>query len=328
MKILLGNNTLSFFGGSETWTYTLAVALKRAGHDVFCFSPALGEISNMLEKEDIKCFNEIISPRVNKFSVVLDRPHDHTYDVIIANHWHIVEYLRGNFPKTPIISTIHGIIHNMPDGSQAPEHPSMNGGVNEFVSVSEEVRDLLAERYNIHSNIIRNAFDLKIWKASKKSPKPKQFLINTNYFNANDQEIEVVRQVAKHYGAKLAAIGIAFTQTLDTYPIVKSSDVIIAQGRSVLEGVATGGLGIVHGRFGTGGVICQDNIDELRRFNFSGRNSGGVVWTKEEFINAIDSYYKKETFDWGVNYIRSNHNISLAVESYLQLARSLNGQRN
>ena len=33
MKILLGNNTLSILGGSETATYTLAIQLKKMGHE-------------------------------------------------------------------------------------------------------------------------------------------------------------------------------------------------------------------------------------------------------------------------------------------------------
>ena len=97
-------------------------------------------------------------------------------------------------------------------------------------------------------------------------------------------------------------------------------------GRSVLEGVSMGRLGIVHGRWGTGGILHEKNKDELRMYNFSGRNSEGKMWSKEEFIKEIDRLYKKNTFDWGATYIAQNHNAKLAAQTYVEIARSLLGQ--
>jgi hypothetical protein len=53
LKILLGNNTLSMLAGSETWVYTLAIQLKKMGHEVSCFAGELGIISEELEKQGI-----------------------------------------------------------------------------------------------------------------------------------------------------------------------------------------------------------------------------------------------------------------------------------
>jgi hypothetical protein len=51
MKILLGNNTLSIFAGSETACYTMAIELKRRGHKITAFSLNLGELGKKMEKE-------------------------------------------------------------------------------------------------------------------------------------------------------------------------------------------------------------------------------------------------------------------------------------
>lgn len=330
MKILLGNNSLSLLAGSETWTYTLALALKKAGHDVSCFALELGEISKMLESEGIHCFDNISASGIEPFSLVLKEEVKHEYDVIFSNHWHIVEYLRAQFPKTPIVSTIHGVMHEMEDEKgvliDAPEHPALKAGVNQFVAVSEEVQEKLRNEYNIESIVVRNFIDLKKFKNTKVKKTPKQLLINTNYATKDDPEIEVIREVAKHYGAKLAAIGQNFTQTLKTEVAIKDSDIVLGMGRSVLEGLAMGRLAIVHGRWGTGGVITEDTVEELRDVNFSGRNSEGVVWTKEQFIEAIDKHYKKSVFDWGKKYVSTNHNAALEAETYIQIAKSLLGQ--
>lgn len=323
LKILLGNNTLSILGGSETWTYTLAVQLKKMGHDVSCFSPLLGIFSEKLEEEGIHCYSDLSEESLKPFSIILDEKVEHKYDVIIANHNHIVDYLRLQFPKTPIISTIHGIIHEF-EGQIAPEHPALNAGVAQFVSVSEEIQEKIKKDYNIDSVITRNFFDLeKFNKMKAPNIPPKQFLINTNYQGKDDPEIMVVREVAKHFGAKFTAIGQGFSQTNDVTKAIEDSDVIFGMGRSVLEGVAAGRIGIVHGRWGTGGLINEKNIEELRGCNFSGRNSKGKIATKEELIEMINTPYQPS---WNMEYMAKNHNVILATEEYIRLARELTGE--
>lgn len=328
LKILLGNNTLSLLAGSETWTYTMALALKALGHDVSCFSPELGIISDKLIEAGIPCYNELYSSSIKPFSFILEEAVDHNYDVIIANHNHIVDYLRSRFPTTPIIATIHGILHKDPKtGALYPEHPSLNAGVNQFVAVSEEIQEKLLNDYGIESTIIRNAFDRKKYVSLRKPNETvKQILVNTNYNGKDDEIISVLREVAKHYGARLSAIGANFSQTFDVTRALEDADVVFGMGRSVLEGLAAGRLAIVHGRWGTGGVICEENANELRTYNFSGRNANGVFATKEEIIAMIDKYYNPVILEWGLEYIAKNHNIVTAAESYLRIARELTGE--
>ena len=330
LKILLANNTLSLLAGSESWLYTLAIQLKKLGHKVQCFSPELGIISEELDKEGIPSFNQISTSGVKPWTFVLEETPDHNYDVIIASHNHIVRFLRNQFPKTPIISTIHGIIHFQNENGKevwAPEHPELESGVNQFISTSEEVQEKLRKDYNIDSIIIRNFIDLERFYPKRKISKtPKQFLFNSNYHGKDDPEVAVLREVVKHYGAKLTAIGMNFTQTFDIIKAIQDADIVVGMGRSVLEGVAAGRLGIVHGRWGTGGVIHEGSIDEIRRFNFSGRNSGGKYLTSEELIKEIDQFYNPETINWGVQYIQREHNAVTAAESFVRIARDLLGQ--
>lgn len=327
LKILLGNNTLSLLAGSETWTYTLALALRELGHHVTCYAPELGLISEKLLDEGIKSYNQISPDGIRPFSVILEENIDHKYDVIIANHFHVVEYLRIQFPKTPIISTIHGIIHIDEAGQKAPEHPALHSGVAQFVAVSEEVQKKLLADYQIASVISRNFFDIKKHQLIKApNSTPKQFLVNTNYAGRNDKEIQVIRDAAKHFGAKVAAMGQNFSQSFDLSRVISDSDVVFGMGRSVLEGVAAGRLGIVHGRWGTGGVICESNLHALREVNFSGRNSQGKLATAEELIKMIEQYYNPLTLDWGKKYIARDHNAIFAAEAYVRLARELTGE--
>jgi hypothetical protein len=324
LKILLGNATLSYLAGSETWTYTLASQLKEMGHDVYCFSPELGIISEKLEEKNIKSFNKFNTGGIMPFTFVLEENFDHDYDFIIANHYFVVEKLRAKFPKTPIISTIHGIIHFMDNGEKAPEHPALESGVNQFIAVSEEVQEKLKQDYSIDSLIIRNFFNTKQYDLPKAKEKPKQFLMNTNYAGREDPAVKVVKEVAVAMGARLAVIGENFVQTFDTIQAIKDADVVFGMGRSVLEGVAAGRFGIVHGRWGTGGAVIDQNIDKLRRYNFSGRNTDRLA-TKEEIIEMIETYYNPTNLEWGKDYVARDHNVVFAAENFIKIGRELIG---
>lgn len=323
MRILLANQTLSLLAGSETWTATLARQLKKSGHDVACFAFELGEISQQLEREGIRCISEIPDGDSSPFSIVLEPAFDANFDFIIANHYEVTKYLRSRFRNTNIISTVHGVLHfaDTPQGRiEAPEHPAV-GCADQFIAVSEEVQAKLMNDYGVESVVIRNFFDLDHFKAKRKisMPKPKQILVNTNYATKDDPEIAVLRDVAKHYGAKLAAIGQNFTQTTDIKRAIEDADIVIGMGRSVLEGVAMGRLGIVHGRWGTGGILNEENVNTLRACNFSGRNSGGDLWTAERFIEEIDAHYREKTIEFGLSYIRNEHAVEKAAQEYVML---------
>ena len=76
----------------------LALELKRQGHKVECFSRRLGVISARLEQQQVVCrhgFRE----RTRRFARFFGRL---KYDVIIANHNHVVDELRLTFPRTAI----------------------------------------------------------------------------------------------------------------------------------------------------------------------------------------------------------------------------------
>ena len=331
LKILLGNITLNFLGGSETWTYTLATVLKKMGHRVNCFSPELGVFSSKLEKQEIKCFNQMSSGGIKPFTYILDENNIEDYDIIISNHHQVVEYLREIFPKTPIISTVHGIIHFIDQEKSilAPEHPSLNSGVSQFIAVSEEVRDKLKNDYNLDSEIIRNFINLDEFSTDKPiSETPQRIFVNTNYNSKEDEEIKVIKEVADHYGAKVSAVGLSFSPSLSVRKAIEDSDIVVGMGRSVLEGLAMGRIGIVHGRWGTAGIIHDDqSAFDMAHFNFSGRCIDGKqpIWTAEKLVEEIDKYYNNKISDWSKDYIARHHNASLAAERFVRIARELSG---
>lgn len=289
--------------GSETWTRTLALELKRQGHEVECYSTILGVIAQQLKKEGVECYSEIPKKQ---------------YDAIISNHYEITKALRGAFSDTPIVSTIHGILHKL-DKRILPEYPAA-GAADLFVAVSEEVQKKLKDDYGLDSVIIRNFFEINPGHLNER---PKKILFNSNYNKKTDPLVEAVWQVAQHYEAEFLALGELFYATPNIGAAIADSDIVFGIGRSVLEGVAQGKLGVVHGRWGTGGVVCQENIERLRWFNFSGRNNQDQWLSKDELISEIDKYYNQINAGWAVAYMRQNHNVVTAAQEYIKLCESL-----
>jgi len=146
--------------------------------------------------------------------------------------------------------------------------------VNQYLAVSEEVQNLLMQVYGIQAKIVRNFFDLNRFSAKKltKLPKsPKTILVNSNYWGVQDEINQIIKQVANHYEAKFIGIGANFASTFEVDEIIKEADIVFGMGRSVLEGVCMGKIGVVHGRWGTGGVITPESYETLKKTNFSGR---------------------------------------------------------
>ena len=65
---------------------------------------------------------------------------------------------------------------------------------------------------------------------------------------------------------------------------------------------------------------------DIQKCNFSGRNSKGVFYTVEQMISEIDKHYNQNTIEWGVQYVKVNHNVVTAADMFVTIARELLGQ--
>lgn len=303
MKILLGNNTFDALAGSETWMMTLADELIRLGHEITAYSPRLGFVSGKLENAGVKCIREI---------------NDEKPDLIICAHYDITNYIHLKLSDTPMIAVVHGVLHKE-SNTILPEHPVFFPV--KYIAVSEEVQSKLKNDYNIDSVVIRNFFDLEKFSRGRINEKPKSFLINSNYWGADDIISEIIKDVAGHYGADTIMIGIEAVPVYGVNDIIQGADVVVGMGRSVMEGACMGKLAIVHGRWGTGGVITPERYQLLKLSNFSGRANGQKVelMKAEDIIKQIDQYYNQKNIDNVYEIITKEHNVKIATKQILNL---------
>lgn len=332
MKILLGNNTLALLAGSETYILTLATELKKQGHEVSAYSTQLGFIATQLEGIGVKCFDKIETAgqkEMAPFDPYL-KPKNGNFDIIICAHHDVTKYLHQQLPEVPIIGIVHGILHKSPEGKIWPEHPVTDFKVN-YVVASEEIQDKLERDYNLDSIIIRNFFDLeKFKKEGSLRETPKVFLVNSNYWTAQDEVNQIIKQVAVHYDAQFQGVGANFQPSYEVEAIIKDVDLVFGMGRSVLEGACMGKSAVVHGRWGTGGVLTPERYEDLKKTNFSGRPDGGgednikqSLHSPEEIIRSIDKNFNQENVDAIYEIIKKDHNVEVAAKQFIELAQTL-----
>jgi hypothetical protein len=331
MKILLGNNTFDILAGTEMWMLTLATELRKLGHEVTAYSPQLGFVATKMEAVGAKCINEVAGQggAAGAFNFVLEEERSTNYDIIICNHNEITKYLKEKLPNVPIIATIHGIIHKNPEtGEIYPEHPVTEFKVDKYLAVSEEVQDLLMDVYGIQAKVFRNFFDLDRFKYKKKNrleSSPKTIMVSSNYWGVEDPINQIIKEVADHYNARFIGIGANFASTYEVEQIMADADIVFGMGRSVMEGVCMGKIGVVHGRWGTGGVINPESYKTLKLTNFSGRIVDGQNQLKpaQEIIDQIDKAWNVKTIDEMRKIIEKDHNVKVAAKKLVAMAEEL-----
>jgi len=301
-NIILCNNTLSIFAGSETATYTMAIELKRRGHNVTAFSFILGELAEKLKKEGIEVVDNL-DLRKNDF------------DLAICNHFDQTNYVKAKCPNVPIINTIHGIIGY-------PEEPV--GYAEATVSVSEEVQKLVKEKYGIESTVIRNGIDLERFKETRpRNDKIRNIIASSSYYNQNSEIFVLLHDSARIINSELNLVGKDFAWVWEMEEVYNQADLVITLGRGCIEAMACNKPVICLGHWGVNqllssdGLINKDNYSEIRENNFSSRRF------RQEF-ELKDIVEELSKYDPTTNYrkiVEKEHDIKNTVNQYLALIK-------
>ena len=278
MRILLTNNHLNTYGGTETWTLTVYNKLKQLGHevDVFTFQSG-GGVSDMI--------TDWHDPHSKK-----------EYDLALVNHQSCLMYVKQNVTVKYIKFISHGTVPFL-------EQPIL--GANEYISISTEVQTHLQKK-GFKSKVIHNPIDLDVYKPTKplsRSPRSAFVLCQNQTAQMNvDYLGYITKKTPSSRALRVSLAG-------DGY---NDSDVVVGLGRSAMEGLACGRPVIVYDnrhynyKGSYDGVITKNNIEVLLTKNFSGRVFNRVfepILVKEEFeklyVNNTE-YYRalaEEYFD-------------------------------
>lgn len=294
MRILLGTHYLAKTGGTESYTFALAMELKRLGHEVEHFAIIRGGVSSMLEEKGVPFMTS-----------------DH-YDLILANHTTVVEQL---WPKGFIVQTCHGNIAEL-------EQPSPYADA--YVAVSEEVREHLQSKGYRAAAVIANGIDCNRFCQKKPvSPTLQTVLSLCQSDVAND----FIRRCCQQEGIRFLQSNKFTDNVWSIEELINESDLVVGLGRSAYDAMACGRCILVYdyreymGEFLGDGMLTPESIQKSMLCNCSGR-SNRLKYNEETFIKELQKY-SPELGAWGREFALEHLNIEKAVEAYLDIYRGI-----
>lgn len=296
MKILIGQNHLDTIGGSETYTYTLIKELYRRNIkiELICGGRRYGIMSK-------KIYNE--------FGIVPDHVSKGQSISFLSHTTSVKAALERGVPSEKIFQICHGAIPDL-------EQPYGNS-INNYISISEEVRDHLIELGH-ESSVVRNGIDLERFKPTKTNKELKNILSLSQSGRFNS----FLEKICKKNGWNFTSNNKFSNPIFDIENKINEADLVVSLGRGAYESLACGKNVLVadwrpYQDPYMDALLTPDNINQIIKNNCSGR-SRKIKFDEESLTNEIKKY-DNNLSEWAVNYAEENLNISKQVDKMLEL---------
>jgi hypothetical protein len=254
LDILLTNNTLGGYAGSELYVRDVAIGLRNRGHRPVAYSQVLGVVA-----EEIKAAGILVVSDLRQLTRVPDLIHGH----------HNLETMTAllHFPNSPAICFCHGYV---PWQEQPPLFPR----ILRYLAVDHACRDRLYEA-GIHPDrieVIYNFADLKRFVPREALPaRPRRALVFSNYAG-EDNYLPIIRQACNAAGLELdVAGGRSGRPCPHPENLLPGYDLVFAKARAAIEALAVGCAVITCDTSGFGSMVTTRNLEVLRPLNFGFR---------------------------------------------------------
>lgn len=294
MKILLGTHYLAKTGGTESYTFALAMELKRLGHEVEHFAIIRGGVSAMLEEQGVPFLTS-----------------DH-FDLILANHTTVMEQL---WPLGFTVQTCHGNIAEL-------EQPSPYADA--YIAVSEEVREHLQSKGYRAAAVIANGIDCNRFCQKRPISSTLKTVLS---LCQSDVANDFIRRCCQQEGIRFLQSNKFTDNVWAIEDLINESDLVIGLGRSAYDAMACGRCVLVYdfrdymGEFLGDGMLTPDSIGRSMLCNCSGRASRRK-FDEQTFIAELHKY-SPELGAWGRQFALEHLNIEKAVAAYLDIYRGI-----
>lgn len=296
MNILVTVNSLSNFGGSESFTFTMVEELIRRKHKV-----------DVVVSDNVK---GVFYHKIKSMGVRISQtPIKKKYDIVLGSHNNVIEKVKHL--KCPIIQTSHGKIINLEQPTPVADY---------YVSISDEVKQYLTQN-GYESTIIYNGINLERFKPNKPINKSlKNVLSLSQSFLLNNTLKSICNRLNVNFRYRDKFENPIFNIEDD----INEADLVISLGRGAYEAMACGRPVLVlddriyvrQGIIGDG-IITPDNIENIMKFNCSGRFTN-TVYSYQKILNEIKKY-DHTIGDFLRDFAERELDIKKQVDKYLNL---------
>ena len=299
MKILLGTHYLKGTGGTECYTYALAMELKRLGHQVEYYAIEKGDVSRRLEEQGIPFFS------------------NDNYDLILANHTTVVDDLSIiiHYPS-PIIQTCHGKTVEL-------EQPSPFATAH--VAVSAEVALHLSTLGYSVAAIIYNGIDCERFFPERPVNATLQTVLS---LCQGERAHDFVERCCKRVGLNFIRADKNRDNIWEIEKLINQADLVVGLGRSIYDAMACGRCALIYDFRDyidaplSDGMVMPDTIERSLTCNCCGR-AFNIKWHEKSFASMMCLYYSPSLAKWSRGYAVTHFNIRKSVQKYLQVYEQL-----
>lgn len=254
MRVLLTNAALDSRAGSELYCRDVAIGLRRRGHRPVVFAPVLGEVARELRDATV--------PIVDDLDDLGEPP-----EVIHGQHHLPTVMAILRFPGVPAVYVCHG-------WRPWNERPPRLRRIRRYVAVDEAVRDRLVFENGVPERLVRilpNFVDLDRFppRSSALPERPQRALLFSNYATESSPYARAVREASREFGIEVDIVGAGVGRTIaNPGEVLRSYDLVFAQGRSAIEAMAAGASVVVASSRAFGPLVTSSNVRRLRELNF------------------------------------------------------------
>jgi hypothetical protein len=258
MHLVLATHHLSAKGGSETYLGTVAQHLQRLGHSVQLYTRDPGGYADELESQGLT-----VARRASELAPATDR--------LIVQDAGVAYELAQRYPRAPQVFVAHSEIH---DFQLPPVLPVSRTVVALNDRVLRRLQGLAGER---EITRLSQPVDVDVFRPSgDPNPVARRALLMGNYLSGprlamlegacHDAELEL-HQYGAHIGLAAETPELLFAD----------ADVVVGQGRVIVEALAAGRAAYVFDHRGASGWVLESNYRELEKDGFAGVSAPRIL---------------------------------------------------
>ncbi|MGA8746517.1 MAG: hypothetical protein WB507_11720 [Solirubrobacterales bacterium] len=270
MEIVLAALAFDQPGGMQTYILTLAPHLERLGHGVTIYAPDGGQVADLARSRGLRVSD-------------LESQLPPSCDAVISSDAVSALVMADRFPAAVRGIIVHGgdfDLHLPPAHEGVVSFAvAMNGVVQRRVEASAGAPPVTRLRQPIE---IAHFF-----AAGPVREQAERVLLLGNYLSGRRRDALV--DVCERAGLEWRQVGASGEIALDPRPAILEADIVIAQGRAALEGMACGRAVWVFGPSGGDGWVTADTYEAIEADGLRGRASGAPI-DAEAFGRALADY--------------------------------------
>jgi hypothetical protein len=301
VRIVLANQGFADFGGSETYLLTIAHQLTRLGHEPIIHGRQLGEMAELARGQGIP--------------VVTERQLPDGCDAVLSQDGTTAYELAARYPETTHVFVAHSPVYDL----QTP--PQLDGVVSAVVALNDRV-EFRMRAMALRTQVVRLHQPVDLRRFAPRGDireTPRRALLFGNRLMGRRYEmvasacsaLEIECERAGHHG----------TTNSDPERSIADADIVIGNGRSILEAMSCGRAAFAYDHRGGHGWVTPESYPTLEADGFTGFESAPIV-DRDALRDALAGY----TSEMGLvnrELVQANHGAHRHAQELVALMREL-----